>query len=65
MRVSTSTRRGFGEHDTGLQTADGRDKLAAKSFTAGLFAQRLGEREVLLWGRLRLGTGDKRIAIQR
>ncbi|HVF79407.1 MAG TPA: hypothetical protein VNA28_14010 [Solirubrobacteraceae bacterium] len=65
VRVSTSQRRGFGEYYTGLQTADGKDKLAAKSFTAGLFAQRLGERKVLLWGRLRLGSGPKKIAIQR
>ena len=65
VRVSTSVRRGFGEYYTGLETADGKDKLAAKSFTAGLFAQRRGEREVLLWGRLRLGAGAKSITIHR
>ena len=65
VRVSTSQRRGFGEYYTGLQTADGKDKLAATSFTAGLFAQRLTERKVLLWGRLRLGAGARTIAIQR
>ena len=65
VRVSTSQRRGFGEYYTGLQTADGKDKLAAKSFTAGLFAQKLTERRVLLWGRLRLGAGAKAITIQR
>lgn len=65
VRVSTSLRRGFGEYYTGLQTVDGRDKLAAMSFTAGLFAQRLTQREVLLWGRLRLGAGTKPITIQR
>jgi hypothetical protein len=65
VRVSTSQRRGFGEYYTGLQTVDGRDKLAAKSFTAGLFAQKLTERRVLLWGRLRLGAGAKAITIQR
>ncbi len=64
-RVSTSLRRGFGEYYTGLQTADGKDKLAATSFTAGLFAQRMTHRTVLLWGRLRLGTGVKTIAIER
>ena len=65
VRVSTSVRRGFGEYYTGLQTIDGKDKLAVMSFTAGLFAQRRGEREVLLWGRLRLGAGTKPITIQR
>ena len=65
VRVSTSLRRGFGEYYTGLQTVDGKDKLAAKSFTAGLFARRLETSAVLLWGRLRLGAGRKAITIQR
>jgi hypothetical protein len=65
VRVSTSLRRGFGEYYTGLQTAEGEDKLAAASFTAGLFAQRQTQRAVLLWGRLRLGAGARTIAIER
>lgn len=65
VRVSNSKRRGFGEYYTGLQTVQGKDKLAAKSFTAGLFAQRLTQGKVLLWGRLRLGAGRKTITIER
>jgi hypothetical protein len=65
VRVSTSLRRGFGEYYTGLQTADGRDKIAATSFVAGLFAQRSPRGHVQLWGRLRLGAGAKAITIER
>jgi len=65
VRVSNSDNRAFGQYYSGLQTTDGRDKLAATSFTAGLFAQRLTRRKVLLWGRLRLGPGAKAIAIER
>jgi hypothetical protein len=65
VRVSSSVNRGFGENYSGLQTVDGKDKLAASSFTAGLFAERLSRRGVLLWGRLRLGAGLRGISIQR
>ncbi|MDQ3676859.1 MAG: hypothetical protein M3401_08675 [Actinomycetota bacterium] len=65
VRVSTSKARGFGQYYSGLQTVEGKDKLAATSFTAGLFALRTSERRVLLWGRLRLGAGAKAIGIER
>jgi len=65
VRVSTSVRRGFGEYYTGLQTIRGEDKLAATSFTAGTFAQRLTESKGRLWRPLRLGSGDKAVTIER
>jgi hypothetical protein len=65
VRVSASNARPFGEYSTGLLLADGKDKLAAKSFVAGLFAQKRSEGRVLLFGRLRLGAGIKTITVQR
>ena len=65
VRVSASDARAFGQYSTGLLVADGRDKVAAKSFVAGLFAQRWGKTRVTLYGRLRLGAGRKSITIQR
>ncbi len=65
VAVSNSKARTFGQYYSGLQTVDGRDKLAATSFTAGLFASRASPTRVLLWGRLRLGAGKKSISIER
>lgn len=65
VRVSNSKSRGFGEYYSGLETVDGTDKLSATSFTAGLFASRTSNGNVLLWGRLRLGAGKKAITIER
>ncbi|MGH2917129.1 MAG: hypothetical protein ACRDLS_00815 [Solirubrobacteraceae bacterium] len=65
VRVSDSEARGFGQYYSGLETVEGKDKLAATSFTAGLFALRSSKRRVLLWGRLRLGPGMKAISIER
>gem|GEM_PF-1832410 len=65
VRVSTSTARAFGEFTTGLLVSSGNDKMAAKSFLAGLFAQLQRKQKVLLYGRLRLGPGPKAILIQR
>jgi hypothetical protein len=65
VRVSNSKARGFGEYYSGLETVDGTDKLSATSFTAGLFASRTSNTRVLLWGRLRLGAGNKAISIER
>lgn len=65
VRVSASEARAFGQYSTGLLVADGRDKVAAKSFLAGLFAQRRGKRSLVLYGRVRLGAGKKLITIQR
>lgn len=65
VRVSNSKNRAFGQYYSGLQTIEGKDKLSATSFTAGLFALRASKRRVLLWGRLRLGAGKKAISIER
>jgi hypothetical protein len=65
VRVSNSKSRAFGEYYSGLETVDGVDKLAATSFTAGLFASHTSKTRVVLWGRLRLGPGTKAITIER
>lgn len=65
VRVSDSKARGFGQYYSGLETVDGKDKLAVTSFTVGLFALRTSKTRVLLWGRLRLGPGTKAISIER
>lgn len=65
VRVSASANRPYGEYSTGLLHIDGRDKVIAKSFLAGLFAQVQPKGKVLLYGRLRLGSGPKVIALQR
>jgi hypothetical protein len=64
-RVSQSAARPFGEYSTGLLHIDGSEKVAAKSFRAGLFAQLQRKGKVLLYGRLRLGAGSKTIIVQR
>ncbi len=64
-RVSNSTARPFGQYSTGLLRADGRAKPAARTFVAGLFAQRRGADRALLYGRLRLGAGPKVIVLQQ
>jgi len=64
-RVSESKARPFGQYSTGLLLANGHDKVAAKTFVAGLFAQKRSKGRVLLFGRLRLGAGTKTITIQR
>jgi len=65
VRVSTSKNRGFGQYYSGLETTQGTDKLAATTFTAGLFARRRTLRKVSLWARLRLGAGAKKIVVER
>jgi hypothetical protein len=60
-----SPRRAHGQFSTGLQHADGRSKLAMRSFVAGLYAQRVSRRTVLLWGRLRLGSAARTVRLQR
>ncbi len=65
VRVSASNARPFGEYSTGLLLADGKDKIAARSFVAGLFAQKRSQGRVLLYGRLRLGPAIKLISVQR
>ncbi len=64
-RVSESKARPFGQYSTGLLLADGKDKIAAKTFVAGLFAQKRTKGRVLLFGRVRLGSGKKTITVQR
>jgi hypothetical protein len=64
--VSNSDARAHGEYSTGLLTADGTPKTAARTFRAGLFAALgSGGRRVMLYGRLRLGPGKKAITLQR
>jgi hypothetical protein len=64
-RVSESKARPFGQYSTGLLVASGRDKVAAKTFVAGLFAQKRSKGRVLLFGRLRLGAGKRTVSVQR
>jgi hypothetical protein len=64
-RVSDSKARPFGQYSTGLLVANGRDKVAAKTFVAGLFAQKRSKGRVLLFARLRLGAGKKTVTVQR
>jgi hypothetical protein len=64
-RVSESLRRPFGQFWTGLLNSDGREKLAAQTFRAGLVAERRGQRRLTLWGRLRLQPGPHRVRIER
>jgi hypothetical protein len=64
-RISQSDKRPFGEYSTGLLHIDGSEKIAAKSFLAGLFAQLQPKGRVLLYGRLRLGPGPKVVMLQR
>jgi hypothetical protein len=64
-RVSQSDKRPYGEYSTGLLNVNGADKVAAKTFLAGLFAQLQPKGRVLLYGRLRLGPGRKVVVLQR
>lgn len=64
-RVSQSAARPYGEYSTGLLNVDGSDKVVARTFLAGLFAQLQPRRKVLLYGRLRLGAGRKVVVLQR
>jgi hypothetical protein len=63
-RQSASPRRPLGQFSTGLHRAGGQQKIAARTFVAGLHAERRGER-VELWGRLRLGRAQRRVRIER
>jgi hypothetical protein len=65
VRVSQSAARPFGEYSTGLLRVNGDEKVAGQTFLAGLFAQVLPKGKVLLYGRLRLGSGRKTILLQR
>jgi hypothetical protein len=64
-RVSESKARPFGQYSTGLLLANGKDKVAAKTFLAGLFAQLRSKGRVLIYGRLRLGAGRRTVTLQR
>ena len=65
VRVSQSESRPFGEYSTGLLHVDGSEKVVARTFLAGLFAQRRPDGKVLVYGRLRLGAGSRVIVLQR
>jgi len=64
-RVSESKARPFGQYSTGLLVADGRDKIAARTYLAGLFTQLRSKGRVLIFGRLRLGAGRRTVTLQR
>ena len=64
VRVSQSDKRPFGEYSTGLLHIDGSEKVIARTFLAGLFAQLQPKGKVLLYGRLRLGAGPKVVVLQ-
>ena len=64
-RVSESRARPFGQYSTGLLLADGKDKIAARTFLAGLYAQLRSKGRVLIYGRLRLGAGRRTVTLQR
>ncbi|MDX6677820.1 MAG: hypothetical protein QOE31_1872 [Solirubrobacteraceae bacterium] len=64
-RVSESKARPFGQYSTGLLRANGKDKVAARTFLAGLFAQLRSKGRVLIYGRLRLGAGRRTVTLQR
>lgn len=64
-RIVNSGARPYGEYSTGLLRVDGSDKLAARTFVAGLFARLLPGGRVQLYGRLRLGAGPRAIVLQR
>ena len=65
VRVSQSDKRPFGEYSTGLLHVDGSEKVVARTFLAGLFAQLQPKGKVLIYGRLRLGAGPKVLVLQR
>ncbi|MDP1849995.1 MAG: hypothetical protein Q8K79_19575, partial [Solirubrobacteraceae bacterium] len=65
VRVSQSESRPFGEYSTGLLHVDGSEKVVARTFLAGLFAQLQAKGKVLVYGRLRLGAGRKVVVLQR
>jgi hypothetical protein len=65
VRVSQSDKRPYGEYSTGLLHIDGTEKVVARTFLAGLFAQRRPKGKVLIYGRLRLGAGQKVVVLQR
>lgn len=64
-RVSESLRRPFGQFWTGLYGSEGQEKLAVQTFRTGLVAERRGRKAITLWGRLRIGDGPHRLAIER
>jgi hypothetical protein len=65
VRVSNSRSRPFGQYSTGLLLADGEEKVAARTFVAGLFAQLQPRGRVLLYARLRLGAGRRTVVLER
>lgn len=65
-RISDSTARPFGAFYTGLLTGSGRPKLAARSFTVGMFVRRRSDGRLQVWGRLRGGPAGRRtVSVQR
>lgn len=65
VRVSASEARPFGQYSTGLLLAGGEEKLAARTFRAGLFTELQRRGRVLLYVRLRLGAGRRVVVLER
>lgn len=64
VRVSDSAARAFGQYGTGLDKSDGTPKLAAATFTEGLFAGTAGPSRAELFVRLRLAPGTRTVQVQ-
>ncbi len=64
QKVSDSPARAFGQYGTGLDRADGTPKLAARTFSTGLFAATLGPTRAELWVRLRGGAEKRSVVVQ-
>jgi hypothetical protein len=63
-RVGASRRRPYGEWYSGLEFPDGRPKPALEMFRAGLFVRRAKHGRLVVWARLRLGPGPRRVAVE-
>ncbi len=60
-----SDRRAFGQWESGLLFADGRDKPAAAGFPGGLFVRPADakSRRLAVWGRVRVGSGTRTVTL--
>lgn len=61
-----SDRRAFGQWESGLLFADGRDKPAAAGFPGALFVRPADakRRRLAVWGRVRVGAGVRTVTLQ-
>jgi len=63
FRVGTSKKRAFGEWQSGLVTTDGRAKVGFSHFRAGIFIEQAATHRLRIFGRLRMGTGVRKVVI--